>query len=47
MNELIIKVFMKDNKLEICTDSENIVMSLDKNDCLIDSVRFSFGFRSI
>ncbi|CAB3241423.1 unnamed protein product [Arctia plantaginis] len=37
MSEIIIKVFIKDNKLEICTDKENVFMTLDKNDSYIDS----------
>ena len=44
MSEFIIKVFMKENKLEICMDDGNVMMVVDKNEYLIDSVRFFIGF---
>lgn len=41
MSEIIVKVFINDNKLQICRGKENILMSFEKNDSYIDSVRFS------
>lgn len=35
---------MKDNKLEICMDNNNVKLVVDKNDFVIDSVRFLLDF---
>lgn len=44
MSEFIIKVFMKENKLEICMDDSNVTMVVDKKDYVIDLVRFLLDF---